>query len=361
MNPLSLARRLLWPALLAAVVVALTSAAVLFSRGGTSASAPAAAPSGNEKGGVVCFGTVDLEHGVTSLCPLQPGRVKEVLVRENQAVAEGTVLLRLEDQAAQARLDEAKAAVDLAELQLRLAKKQPENHKGRVAQQQAAVEAMRRRLAAARLALGRKQKLAQSKLIDAVEVSAAEEQVHELEALGRAEAQRLADLEHQDVQADVQRAEKELAAAKARRQQARVALDECSVKAPRAGTVLRLPVGPGDVLGGQAGQPAVLFAADGPQVIRATVEQEFARRIKEGMPAVVQDEADASVSWRGKVERLSGWYSQRRAVLHDPAQMNDVRTLECVIVLEPGQPRLRLGQSVRVLIWPVPLPGEPPA
>jgi hypothetical protein len=33
--------------------------------------------------------------------------------------------------------------------------------------------------------------------------------------------------------------------------------------------------------------------------------------------------------------------------------MNDVRTLECLVVLEPGQPPLRIGQRVRVLIGPV--------
>ena len=80
----------------------------------------------------------------------------------------------------------------------------------------------------------------------------------------------------EDVEVEVRRAEYELKAAEARRDQARLALEECRLKAPRPGTVLRILVGPGDVLGGQPGQPAVLFAADGPQVIRATVEQEFA-------------------------------------------------------------------------------------
>jgi hypothetical protein len=89
-------------------------------------------------------------------------------------------------------------------------------------------------------------------------------------------------------------------------------------------------------------------------VIRATVEQEFAGRVKEGEPAVVQDEADPAATWRGRVSRLAGWYKQRRMVLHDPSELSDVRTLECVIELEPGQPRLRLGQSVRITIGPVP-------
>jgi hypothetical protein len=89
-------------------------------------------------------------------------------------------------------------------------------------------------------------------------------------------------------------------------------------------------------------------------VIRATVEQEFATRVKEGEPALAQDEANPAVTWRGQVGRVAGWYSQRRTVLHDPSQLSDVRTLECVIVLEPGQPPLRPGQSVRIFIGPAP-------
>ena len=98
----------------------------------------------------------------------------------------------------------------------------------------------------------------------------------------------------------------------------------------------------------------MLFAADGPQVVRAEVEQEFARRIKEGQPAVVQDEADATLTWRGRVERVASWYSQRRMVLREPDRLHDTRTLECLVVVEPGQPPLRLGERVRVLVGQVP-------
>jgi multidrug resistance efflux pump len=350
MTPIARARRLLGPVLVAAVALGSISAAVWFRR---SAAAPAGAAPAAE--GVVCFGTVDLEHGATALDPLQPGRVARVLVRENQPVAEGTELLRLEDGTARSRLAEANAAVELGRLQLRRARRLPDQHRGRVAHQEAMLEAMRRRLDAARRALAHKQKLALPALLAAQEVAASEEKVHELEALERVESQRLADLQAQDLEGDIQRAEFELAAADARCEQARLALEECRLRAPGPGTVLRLLVGPGDVAGGRPGQPAVLFAGDGPQVIRATVEQEFAHRIRTGQLARVQDETDPSLSWRGRVERVADWYSQRRAMLHDPSQLSDVRTLECVIVLDPGQSRLRLGQSVRVLIGGLPL------
>jgi multidrug resistance efflux pump len=298
---------------------------------------------------------VDLEQGVTSLYPLQPGRVAEVLVRENQAVAEGTELLRLEDGMARSRLAEAEAARELSRFQLLQARKLPEQHRARVARQQSVLQALRSRLTTARQLLARRKKLAlQPNAVAEVDVTAGEMQVRELEELERAETERLAELQAQDVAADIRRAEYELVVAEARREQARLALEECRVKAPRSGTILRILVGPGDVLGGERGQPAVLFASDGPLIIRATVEQEFAPRIKEAQPALVQDEAEAARTWRGRVERVAAWYSQRRTVLHDPAELSDVRTLECVIVLEPGQPRLRLGQGVRVFVGAVP-------
>jgi multidrug resistance efflux pump len=224
-----------------------------------------------------------------------------------------------------------------------------------VARQESLQQAAQRRLAAARDLLARRQKLAlQPNPVAAADVTASEMQVRELEELERLETQRLDEIKGHDPAAEVRRGELELALADARRDQARLALDEYRLKAPRAGTVLRILVGPGDVLAADRGQPAVLFAADGPQIIRATVEQEFALRIHPGDPARVQDESDPALGWRGRVERLAGWYSQRRAVLHDPSQLADVRTLECVIALEPGQPRLRLGQSVRVFIGVAP-------
>lgn len=351
---------LIRPVIVVAVGAALVASAVRFTRT-SAAPTPPRGPAetgtgtGSESGrdGVVCFGTVDLEHGVASLTPLQPGRVAEVLAAEGREVPQGAELLRLEDAAAQSRLAEAEAGVDLARLQLDQAKKQPELHRNRVGHQKAMRDAMHSRVAAAQRVLNREQRLAKSAVITESERSVSEEKARELEALEQAESHRLAELEAQDVEAEIRRAEYELKAAEARRDQARLALGECRLKAPRAGTVLRVLVGPGDVLGSQPGQAAVLFAAEGPQVIRATVEQEFAGRVKEGDPAVVRDEADPSVTWRGRVGRVAGWYSQRRTVLHDPSQLSDVRTLECVIVPEPGQPRLRLGQSVRVFIGPV--------
>lgn len=304
----------------------------------------------DDAAGVVCFGHVDLEHGVTSLFPTQPGRVVEVLAQENDEVAAGAPLVRFDDRAARLRVTEARAALAAAEALLTQARKAPEQQQVRVRQQDAAIEAARHRLAAARQLLARKQKLGNLQQLSGEEVAAAEEQIKELEATARAAQDQLAELQLHDPAADVRRAEAEVAAVQARLAQAEQALEECTLRAPLAGTILRLLAGPGDLIGAQAGQPAVQFGPRGPRIVRAEVDQEFARRVAVGQVALVEDEAGTSGVCRGQVTHLSDWYTKRRSVMLEPLQRNDVRTLECLITLEAGGPRLRIGQRVRVTI-----------
>jgi multidrug resistance efflux pump len=133
--------------------------------------------------------------------------------------------------------------------------------------------------------------------------------------------------------------------------EAQRAVEECLVVAPASGTVLRILVSPGDIVGSQPRQPAIQFCPDGPRVIRAEIPQEFARRVTVGQAVSAQDDTtEEAATWTGRVARLSDWFTQRRAVVQEPLEKNDVRTLECLITLDPGQPPLRIGQRMRVTI-----------
>lgn len=355
MNRTSVGRRLLWVLALLLVAIGTPAVGLLFSYSSRGAvkTADGEGTKGAAKNGsgeVVCFGQVDLRHGVTALYPLQAGRVAEVPVQEGQTVSQGAVLVRLDDRPAKSRLQEAQAALEEAELRRDQARKSPEQHKSRIAQQNDAVEAMRHRLAAARNQAEHQKDLKQKQLIDTSELAVSEERVRELEAMLGGEEKRLADLKKQEPLDELHRAEKEVAMMKARRDQARFALDDCTLKAPRAGTVLRVLVGPGDVMGSSSKQPAVQFAIQGPQVVRADVEQEFIGRVAVGQTVLVSDESKGDQIWRGKVERVSNWITQRRSVMQQPFEFNDVRTVETLIALDAGQPPLRIGQRVRVRI-----------
>jgi multidrug resistance efflux pump len=299
--------------------------------------------------GVVCFGHVDVEHRVRNLYPAQLGRVEEVPVHEDDSVKAGTVLLRIDSRPAQFLLRQAQADLKAAQSRLRDAQKLPQQHELQIAQQKQAIAAAKHRLSAAKHARDHKQQLVNKGGYGSeAEVSAAAELVNELEAALRAAGDKLRELELIDPAADILRAEADVAAKQARVDNAQYAVDECSLRAPCDGKVLRILVGPGDMLGSQPKEPAVQFCPQEPRIVRAEVEQEFAGRVALGQAALIQDDSRAGPTWHGKVIRISDWYTHRRSILQEPLQFNDVRTLECLVQLDPHPQTPRIGQRVRV-------------
>jgi multidrug resistance efflux pump len=302
-------------------------------------------------GSVVCFGYVDVEPGLTALYPLQPGRVEEVLIQENQAVKAGTVLLRLDKRLADGQLRQALADLEAARVRLEQARKLIRQQQIKEAEQQAVIDAIRSRLKASEWLLARKNEL-RGMLVNDKEYAAAQAQHEEVKAMLRGEEQKLEELRLNDPAEAIRLAEADVQARQARLDLAQVSVDECDLKAPGDGTVLRLLAARGDVLSVPARQPAVLFCPTGPRIIRAEVEQEFAPRVMVGQSASIQDDNSTATTWRGKVIRVSDWYTHRRSIRLEPLQQNDVRTLECLIELAPGQAPLRIGQRLRVTLGP---------
>jgi multidrug resistance efflux pump len=316
-----------------------------------------AVENGTAEQALVCYGYADVEHGVIALYPSQTGRVKEIPVSENQAVKARDVLLRLDDRASQFRVEEAKATLEAAQAQLARAEKGSEQHQLKIAQQEAAVTAARHRVANARHTLTAREKLREIEAVgrsgaDPVgqsQVEAARENVKELEAVERTEQAKLADLRLHDSAIELRHARAELATMQARLDQAQQALEEHTLRAPEAGTVLRILVGPGDLLGAQP-KKVIQFCSQGPRIIRAEVDQAFASRVSVGQAASIEDDVRSGGSWRGRVARLSDWYTQRRLIAEEVLQPKDIRTLECLVTLDEDQLPLRIGQRVRVTL-----------
>ncbi len=314
--------------------------------------APAdATPSSRGGARAACFGYVDVEQGVAPLYPVQPGRVVEVLTKEGATVEAGAPLFRVDDALAKLRVREAKAALAAAEARLAQARTLPEQHRKEIDARRAATDAARQEAEAARGQRDKARRLLDKEIGSSKEdVSAAEALVRKAEAAVHALESQVAAMETVDPQLGVKLAEQDLAAKKVDVEKAELAVKECTVTAPAKGSVLRLSVSPGEVLGPSPRQPALLFCPDAPRIIRAEVEQEFADHVAIGQAANFQDDATGTGSWTGKVARVSDWYTHRRSVLLEPMQYNDVRTLECIIEVPPGQAPLRIGQRVRVML-----------
>lgn len=325
---------------------------------GAAVAGPPTPATEDERKIVVCFGYADLEGGIASLHPSQSGRVDEILVHENEPVPAGGALLRLDDRAARLRVEEAKALLDESTARLSKAEKAPDQHQLRLKDQQAAVDMARYRLSSAQHSLASREEKMKGDAIGRLKddpasvemLSSTAARVKEFGEVVRSEEYKLATLRLQDPGVELQRAHAEVATMRARWRQAEQALEEHTLRAPTAGHVLRIFVAAGEMLGTSQKRMAVQFCPDRPRIVRAEVDQSFAQRVQIGQPAIVEDDVLVGAAWRGRVEHLSDWYTQRREVADEQLQLKDVRTLECLIVLDPGQPPLRIGQRVRATI-----------
>ncbi len=305
--------------------------------------------------GRVLSGFVDVEEGIISLYPLVPGRVEKVLARENQNVPKGADLLLLNDRVAKLKLREAEADLKAAEAKLTGARLLPELHQSKLFQLKQGVEVFAKRLSGAQHKLKRAQDLYKTKFMSLEELKAATDQVKEMEAGARAEREKLRSLEKIDPNLDVIQAEANVEAKKAQLEEAKFGLHEQVLRAPAAGLVLRVNVGPGDVLGPIPKDAAILFCINQRRIIRANVEQEFANEIKVGRLVTVEDFINHdSTRWQGKIARIADVFMQPRTLQPQRITLSgdDTRTLECIIDLDPGQAPLRLGQRLRVTLLP---------
>jgi multidrug resistance efflux pump len=298
---------------------------------------------------VVCLGRVDGLDRTTDLDARIPGRVVAVLAAEGQHVAANEPLLRLDDSQLKLKEEEALSAVKAADIEVDAAKLEQKQLPIRRAAQEAAVAAAADRIAVARRVYDEKKMAKTFGTVTAVELIVAESEVKQLEQLEGAEKSRLDELKLADPSLKVRGAEVKRAAADIALRQARKALEDCVLLAPTAGTVLRVQTSVGKAVAPGTLLPAIVFRPDAPLVVWAELEQEFLGRVKVGMRATIRDDARSdSPTWTGKVLRVGHVIARKRSLLLEPGEVNDVRTVECVVGIDGDTSGLLVGQRMRV-------------
>jgi len=302
--------------------------------------------------GIVGLGFADVKGGIVSLHPAQAGRVEFVLVEEGDEVKAGDLLFSLDNRIQKTNLDLAEAALAAAKAKLKDAETQlPKKWKAEIEKLQSQLEANRKTLKAAEI----EHKIYMKEAKDPVRpiaddrIEIADLKLQSEQQVFKANEAALEGVKAMNPQGTIDAAREDVKAKQAQRDQAHLAFLECDLYAPADGSVLRLFAQPGEMLGSQPRQPAVQFCPGTPRVIRVELLQDSASKVKDGQTASIEDDTRAGVQWKGKVERVGDWFAPRRPVL-EPFQFNDMRTLECIVTLDPGSPPIRINQRVRVTI-----------
>jgi multidrug resistance efflux pump len=317
---------------------------------------PDAAPAPTAGKRAIVFGFVDAPAGLTNLYPVQHGRVVEVLVKEGDAVERGMPLYRLDDTQAKDKVKQAQAAVEEAQVKVAQARELVVQHPFLVKAKSEEIEGLRAQLETAKVLNEEAQDLIKMSKGAKWEANKAAAYVQQLEHGIKAKENELEIVKATDPGKKVEEAQAAVRRLQAQLEEAELGLRECTVTAQAKGTILQLNVTEGEVIGTTLLSPTqmprhpVVFCPAGPRVIRAEVNQEWANRVAVGQNALVQDDSSAATTWRGRVTRLSDWYTRRRSTVLEPLQFNDVRTLEALIELEPNQPPVRIGQRMLVTL-----------
>jgi HlyD family secretion protein len=299
--------------------------------------------------GIVSLGQVDVEPGIAKLYPLQPGRVLFV-APEGKFVKKGDVILSVDKKLANFNLQQATAALEDARLLLKEAEKKPKKHEIDQQTQKKVIAIATSKMKVAEYELEKTKKLLGEKVVSKEDLGIVQETYNGLADLVEIEKNKLKQLELVDPKVDVNRIQRDVDAKEAQKGKAELALEECDIRAPSDGTVLRVFVQEGEILGPDPKFPAIQFCPNSKRIVRAEVLQEWAGHVAEGQKAIIEDDTHSGVQWTGKVKYVSDWITQKRGMILEPFMVNDVRTLECVIDVNPGGPPMRIGQRVRVTI-----------
>ncbi|MDX2155676.1 MAG: efflux RND transporter periplasmic adaptor subunit [Hyphomicrobiaceae bacterium] len=306
-------------------------------------------------------GRVEPKGGEIRLSAQTPGRIENVLVKVNDTVRAGDLLIRIDDADALARLLGADA-----EAGVRKRERDSETGVPRLAQDRRNAEdrlnTTERAIAVSRLELDRLMlaRHASSTSIRPEQIDAQRKVLEE--ALKRLDEDRQA-LRQSQLATGVPlptRLEAGLTASRAELSLAEAALERTRVRAPFDATVLQVIAHVGENAAASPEQPLVIVGDLAALRVRAEVEERDAAKVTVGQEVVLKTDAFAGREFKGRVATIARAMRPPTLARKGPRRPSDLDTLEVMIDVDAGSSLLP-GMRVDVY-FAVPQPGgtEPP-
>ncbi len=140
-------------------------------------------------------------------------------------------------------------------------------------------------------------------------------------------------------------------AAEAERERVQVEIDRSTVRAPIAGTVLKVDVRPGEFApAGALAEPLIILGNIKPLYVRVDVDEHEAARVRPQAPAVAALRGDASIRTPLRFVRIEPLVVPKRSLTGDAAERVDTRVLQVLYEIQRSDPRFFVGQQMDVFI-----------
>ena len=334
-------KRIIYLAVLLTVGAAAV-AALLHARSGAALVAAAAPPSKQGAGIISAAGKVEPVSEEVKLGAEIAGVLRSVTVEEGQWVRKGAVIAVIDNGDFDARVAAARAAVaERAAALERLENGAREQERGEA---QAAVEEAKAVLRNDRAEASRKQSLLDTGDISRSEWERADREASVAEARLRQAEQRASFVDAPARADERNRAQADLAMARAQSLEAEALLAKTVVRAPFDGTVLKRFHKAGETVSDK-NDPIVSFGDDSRLRVRMEVDETDVGKALVGSRAYVKAEAFGAAQFWGKVVRVGSELGRKNIDTGDPGDKVDTRVLETLIELD-GHPPLPPGLRV---------------
>lgn len=292
----------------------------------------------------VAPGVVEPRSGQIRIAALVVGRVSEVLVKINDKVASDEPLLRLDDEDAQGRVASVQAQVAMRE------KARNEKSAGKAANRRNAEDAVADAEAAVVDARNTFDKAIHAKRTDggsdATVTAARAAWIRARDNLERERSQ-LRKIEGQSGTPLPTQLEGQLNVARTELRVALAELEKLTIRAPIAGTVLKVDVKSGEVVAPSLPQPLLVLGDLSQLRVRAEVDEHSTGKIKVGDAVIVRAEAFSGQTFAGKVAAIAPLVQPARLVAPGSRNLTDFSVDEVTVDLnEPGP--LIAGMNVDV-------------
>lgn len=305
-----------------------------------------------------------------------PGKLKEVLVEEGDAVIKGQVVAVLENADFEAQVATAKAEIETLQKQQETARArlvQAETDRTRIfngsrkeerREALAGYEQTNAVVENAKLEVERRKNLYEKGDISKEEFDRASRDLRVAEARSKESRERFnvvnADARQDDLakadaairlaNSQVNEFDTLVRAAEKRVREAEARLSKTFVRAPLAGVVVRKRLKTGESVSPENTQTGIVTIADVSALrVRVDVDETDVAKIKEGQRAFVTADAYGEQKFYGKVVRIGQILGRKNIRTEEPTERVDKKILEVLIALEPNQ-KLPLGLRVDAFI-----------
>ena len=306
---------------------------------------PAAQPAAQPRWDAVALGRVEPLSREFRIAAPVPGRIAEVLVKANDKVFAGELLVRLDDEEASARVAEAEARVALAR-RARNDQSAPAASAERRKAEDAAADS-ERAVADARSTLDRLAADLRAGRASQAALDAARSALARAQDRLREQRDTVARLRATPDAALPSRLEGELNVAQAEWTLAEAALEKTRIRASVDSAVLQVDARKGE-LAVPVLEPALVVLGDVSSLrVRAEVDEQYLARLRVGQRVLVRAAAFRGREFDGKVASIARIVGPGRINARGPRKFSDVDVLEVVVDLSDPGP-LVVGEQVDV-------------